>query len=183
MAGTDLLNVIDESGNIIEEDTRSNIHSQGLLHQEVHVWIYTPNREIIFQHRSKDKDTYPDLLDASVGGHVEIGDSFEAAALREIEEETGISTTKDKLVLIQMTQTKAHDPATGMTNNALRAVFAYRYEGRVEDLKVEKGDAVKFEAWPFDRIFNASETDKKRFVPAIFNEPIIGILSKIRMMV
>jgi len=62
------LNIVDEEGNIVGEETRENIHKNGLLHREIHVWLYTPNREIIFQHRAKDKDTYPDLLDASVGG-------------------------------------------------------------------------------------------------------------------
>lgn len=60
---------------------RENIHNQGLLHREIHVWFYTPKGEIIFQHRAKDKDTYPDLLDATVGGHVEINSDYENTAL------------------------------------------------------------------------------------------------------
>jgi 16S rRNA (adenine1518-N6/adenine1519-N6)-dimethyltransferase len=62
-----ILNVVDESGKILGEETRENIHRQGLLHKEIHVWLFTPNKEIVFQHRGKDKDTFPDLLDATVG--------------------------------------------------------------------------------------------------------------------
>ena len=76
MADNRRLNIVDENGEIIGENTRENIHNQGLLHREIHVWFYTPKGEIIFQHREKDKDTYPDLLDATVGGHVEIGSDF-----------------------------------------------------------------------------------------------------------
>ena len=94
MADNRKLNIIDENGNITGEETRENIHKQGLLHREIHVWFYTPKGEILFQHRAKDKDTYPDLLDATVGGHVEIGADYESAALQELEEETGISATK-----------------------------------------------------------------------------------------
>ena len=59
------------------------MHKKGLLHPEIHVWFYTPDKEIIFQHRAKNKDTYPDLLDATVGGHVDIGEYVDKAALRE----------------------------------------------------------------------------------------------------
>src|SRR3989344_4969317 len=103
------LNFVDENNNIIGEETRENIHTQGLLHREVHVWLYTPKGEIIFQHRAKNKDTYPDLLDATVGGHVEIGSDYENAALQELKEETGIQTEKDKLLFIEMVRNKSHD--------------------------------------------------------------------------
>ena len=51
------LNVVNDSGEVIGFDTRDNIHNKGLLHREVHVWLVTPGGEIIFQHRSKTKDT------------------------------------------------------------------------------------------------------------------------------
>ena len=71
MADSRKLNIVDENDQIIGEDTRENIHRKGLLHREIHVWFYTPKSEIVFQHRAKNKDTFPDLLDATVGGHVE----------------------------------------------------------------------------------------------------------------
>ena len=70
------LNIVDDNDNIIGQKTREEIHQQGLLHQEIHVYFITPNKEIIFQHRAEDKDTYPDLLSATVGGHVDIGDTY-----------------------------------------------------------------------------------------------------------
>src|SRR3990172_2229916 len=107
MADNRKLNIIDEAENIIGIETRENIHKQGLLHREIHVWFYTPKGEIIFQHREKDKDTYPDLLDATVGGHVEIGADYESTALQELEEETGVKAVKDNLVVIQTVKSKA----------------------------------------------------------------------------
>lgn len=174
------LSIVDETGNIIGEETRENIHRQGLLHREVHIWLYTPRDEVIFQHREKDKDTYPDLLDATVGGHIEIGMDYENSALQEMEEETGLKPDKDKLTFIQMVRSKTYDKATGMTNNVIRAIYAYRYDGKIEDLRVEKGKAIGFELWPLEKIFNISEEDKKRFIPAIFEEEILGIFRKVQ---
>ena len=183
MATNKILNIVDESGNIIGEETRENIHKQGLLHREVHIWLYTPKGEIIFQHREKDKDTYPDLLDASVGGHIEIGMGYEDSALQEMEEETGLKPDKDKLTFIQMVRSKTYDKATGMTNNVIRVIYAYRYDGKIEDLRVEKGKAIGFELWPLDKIFNISEEDKKRFIPAIFEKDIQDIFRNIQKLI
>ncbi|EKD96007.1 MAG: Dimethyladenosine transferase, partial [uncultured bacterium] len=88
-----ILDIVDENENIIGEDSRENIHKKGLLHREIHVWFYTPKDEIIFQLRGKDKVTRPDLLDATVGGHVELGDSYEDTAIKEVYEETGVKLT------------------------------------------------------------------------------------------
>lgn len=175
----DKLNIIDEQGNIIGEDTRENIHNKGLLHREIHVWFYTPNGEIIFQHRGKNKDTYPDLLDASVGGHVEIGDDYENAALKELEEETGIRANKDDIVFIQYIRSKSFDDTTGKINNVIRAIYVYRYVGKIEDLRVESGKAIRFEAWLFDKIFHISEKDKKRFIPILLGPEMLDVFSKI----
>ncbi len=177
------LNIIDETGKIIGDDTRENIHNKGLLHKEIHVWFYTPKDEIIFQHREKNKDTFPDLLDATVGGHVEIGADYEDTALQELTEETGIKTEKNKIHFIQIIRSKNHDQTTGKTNNVIRAVYAYCYDGKIEDLKIEKGKAIGFEAWPLEKIFNLSDKDKKYFIPAILEEEILEIFRKIQKLI
>lgn len=177
------LNIVDEKGNIIGEETRENIHKQGLLHREIHVWFYTPKGEIIFQHRAKDKETYPDLLDATVGGHVEIGADYESAALHETEEETGINLVKDDFIFLQVLRSKTYDKTTNMINNVIRAVYAYRYNGKVEDLKIEKGKAIGFEAWPLEKIFNISDEDEERFIPSILNNEVLNIFRKIKKLI
>lgn len=175
MSDNQRLEIIDESGKVVSVETRENIHKLGLLHQEINLWFYTPSGEIIFQHREKNKDTYPDLLDATVGGHVEIGSDYETTALQELEEETGIHAEKSKLTFIQLVRSRSFDISTKNTNNVLRAVYAYRYEGKIEDLKVEKGKAIGFEIWPLDKIFTISLNDKKRFIPTVFSEDSLKI--------
>ena len=182
MADNHKLNIVDEDGKIIGEETRESIHQQGLLHREIHVYLYTPNGEIIFQHRAKDKDTYPDLLDATVGGHVEIGSDYESAALQELEEETGIQAEKNNLVFIQMVRSKSFDTATNKTNNVIRAIYAYPYNGKVEDLRIEKGKAIGFESWPLEKIFDASGEDRKRFIPSLLEKHTLEIFARIKKM-
>lgn len=180
MADDRKLNVVDEGGRVIGEETREDVHQRGLLHREVHVWLYTPNGAVIFQRRGKEKDTHPGLLDATVGGHVEIGSDYDRAALQEFEEETGIRAAKDHLVFLRMVRRKTRDDVTGLTNNVIRAVYAYRYDGNVEDLRVEEGRAMGFEAWPRERMFNISDEDRKRLIPSLIEEEVLGIFRAIQ---
>ena len=165
-----LLNIIDEQGNIIGQDSRENIHKNGLLHREIHVWFYTPKGEIIFQHRAKDKDTFPDMLDATVGGHVEIGSDFEDTAIKEMEEETGVVAGKDELKLVKTVRSNHVDHTTGKTNNVIRKVFAYRFVGNADDLRVEDGLSDGFEVWPIEKLERITPKDEKRFIPSFLNK-------------
>ncbi len=47
----EMLEVVNEEGQVIGLETRENVHKQGLLHKETHVYFYTPEKELILQHR------------------------------------------------------------------------------------------------------------------------------------
>jgi len=161
------LNIVNDKDEIIGEETREIIHANGLLHREIHVYFITPNKEIIFQHRAKDKDTFPDLLDATVGGHVEIGSSYEEAAVKETGEETGIVINNSDLIFINKIKKSAKDEKTGKINSVFNSRYLFIYRGDVNDLKIEAGKALGFEVWPIDKLLSASASDKKRFIPYI----------------
>lgn len=173
------LNIVNEKGEIIGEESRERIHKEGLLHREVHVWLYTPKREIIFQHRAKNKDTFPDLLDATAGGHVEINDSYDETAIKEIEEEIGLKIKESDLIYITITKTKGFDKVTRMTNYALRKVFAYRFEEDISNLTIEDGAGLGFEVWSIDTLLTISEEDRVKFIPSILSEQAMGRYKKI----
>lgn len=168
----ELLNIVDENDKVIGQETRENIHRHGLLHREIHVYFVTPNKEIIFQHRAKDKDTYPDLLDATVGGHVEIGDSYEQTAIKETEEETGQIILPSDLVLINKIQKYSEDKVSNRINYAFSTRYIYIYKGDIKDLRIEAGKALGFEAWPLEKLFNLTAEEKARFIPALLNYAI-----------
>lgn len=174
------LNIVDEDGNVLSEETREDIHANGLLHREIYVWFYTPDGEVIFQHRAKDKDTYPDLLDATVGGHVEIGSDYADTAIQETVEETGVKIKRSDLVRMNIDRIDSFDEQTKKRNNALRAIFVYRYNGKLEDLEVEEGKAIGFESWPIEKLLNMPPEEKERFIPTVFEEKNLETFMKIR---
>ena len=180
-----MLLVIDEDGRVLGEKTREEIHEKGLLHMEVHVWFYMPDGKIIFQHRAKDTDTFPDLLDTAVGGHVEIGDTYEGSAVKEAEEETGVRLESKDLQLLDVITVLSLDSVTGKRNHARKAVYAYRYAGALEDLRIEEGKAVGFEAWDIDELLALSADDARarRFIPGILMEVGKGFIRKIQALI
>ncbi|MDP3917707.1 MAG: NUDIX domain-containing protein [Candidatus Woesebacteria bacterium] len=177
-----IIEVINENAQVIGQDTRENIHKHGLLHMEVHVWFYTSKNELIFQLRAKNKETFPNLLDATVGGHVEIGDDYIKTALKETFEETGILVKKDGLKFITNLRKDAKDSVTGMHNNVIRAIFAYEYNDSLNDLKIEDNEGQGFEAWSINKLVNnlITEVERKKFIPSIIDNEYLDIFKKIR---
>jgi isopentenyl-diphosphate delta-isomerase len=87
---TERLDIVDMDGRPTGQiEEKSIIHSQGLWHRDVHVWL-TNGRELLQQQRVWSKSIMPGQWDVSVGGHVAAGESYLAAARRETEEELGL---------------------------------------------------------------------------------------------
>lgn len=72
---------------------RALIHRDGDWHRALHVWVAGLDKRegpfLLFQRRSPAKDTWPNRLDTTVGGHFRAGETL-SDTLREIEEEIGI---------------------------------------------------------------------------------------------
>lgn len=164
----ELLEIVNEDDQVIGNEIRKTIHQKGLLHREIHVWLFKDDEhKLLFQHRAKDKETYPDLLDASAGGHVDPGETYEQAALRELAEEVGIRTTLSSLIPIAKVRHTSYDNITQKTNNTHRMIFAYRYNPMSDLIKIESGMSQGFEWWSIKNIFTLSNEQKKTFIPSL----------------
>jgi isopentenyl-diphosphate delta-isomerase type 1 len=87
----EFLDILDESGQVIGQELRSKCHSDpNLRHRAVHVFVRNRKGEIFLQKRSLAKKIQPGKWDTSVGGHLAVGESYEEAAARELEEELGV---------------------------------------------------------------------------------------------
>ena len=63
---------------------------KGLIHRIVRVMVEDAEGRILLQKRNATRDTYPNCWDNSAAGHVDEGESYEQAAVRELREEIGI---------------------------------------------------------------------------------------------
>ena len=179
----ELLDIVDEAGESIGVADRERIHREGLLHRIIHVWLLTPNGELIFQRRSKEKDTWPDKLDATVGGHVDLHQDFETAALRELKEETGIVAQPADLHFVTRVRNNVSDPTTGVVHNVLLQIYVLRYDKALAELKIDKRETVGFEPWPIQTILHLSQAQLPKFIPTIVDDQYLAIYRDIQKLV
>ena len=90
----ELFDVVNERDQVLRSATRRDVHAQKLLHRAVHIFIFNSNGEIFLQQRSLLKDLEPGVWSASCSGHVDAGESYDDAAVRELSEEIGLVLPK-----------------------------------------------------------------------------------------
>ncbi len=87
----ELFTVVDERDNILGYHTRGECHADvSLIHRAVGIVLYNAAAELLLQRRSMYKDTSPGMWTMAAGGHVDQGETYHAAALREMQEELGV---------------------------------------------------------------------------------------------
>jgi 8-oxo-dGTP pyrophosphatase MutT (NUDIX family) len=95
--GQELVDVIDDHGQIVATVTRREVRQRRLPHCCVYVLVFNQKGEIFIHLRTATKDVYPSHWDVCVGGVLAAGESFDAAACREIAEEVGLDVEPEKL--------------------------------------------------------------------------------------
>lgn len=97
------LDIVDEQGNPTGETVeRSIAHARGLRHRTCHVWIARRKLgciQLLLQQRSPEKDAYPGCFDISSAGHIPAGQDWVPSALRELQEELGVTAAPEDLIL------------------------------------------------------------------------------------
>lgn len=120
----ELFDVVDEQDQVLRQATRREVHEQGLMHRAVHVLVFSrKNHDCLLQKRSAFKDCHPGVWDSSAAGHLDAGEDYDSAAVRELREELGIEDAK----LIKV-GTIPPSEATGMEHITL---YAAMQDGKV----------------------------------------------------
>jgi isopentenyl-diphosphate delta-isomerase type 1 len=89
--------ILDENGKKTGQvKLRIDVHKDGDWHKAVHVWIINPSGDLLLQRRSTNKETYPNMWDISSAGHISAGDDPISSAIRETEEELGLTLGEDE---------------------------------------------------------------------------------------
>ncbi|MFO8111448.1 MAG: NUDIX domain-containing protein [Desulfosalsimonadaceae bacterium] len=140
----EILEVVDTCGCIVGAAPRKSVHGDNrLLHRVVHVLVCDRENRLLLQKRSLKKQVAPGRWDTSVGGHVDCGESIEAAMYREMAEELGIRPQSPQFAYQYI---HANDFESEL-------VFTYtcQYDGDIA-FNPEEIDAVKF--WDVKEIEN-----------------------------
>jgi 8-oxo-dGTP pyrophosphatase MutT (NUDIX family) len=87
----ELLDIVDEDDRVVGQARRGDAYERHLRHRCVFVLARDPDGRIFVHRRTAQKLVFPSRYDMFVGGVVGAGESYDDAALREAEEELGVS--------------------------------------------------------------------------------------------
>jgi isopentenyldiphosphate isomerase len=96
----ELLNVYDEAGVVVGAMKRGDAKAGGFAAGAVQLLLVNDDGRILLQRRREDKEN-GGLWDKSVGGHVQAGESFDAALIREANEELFGRVDADRVALVE----------------------------------------------------------------------------------
>ena len=98
----EILDIVDEYGNPTGKTVeRKKAHEEGIMHRTSHVWLLRKKQgkfQVLLQKRSETKESFPGCYDISSAGHIPAGVDFVESAIRELQEELGISASADELI-------------------------------------------------------------------------------------
>src|SRR5215207_3811769 len=89
--------VVNERDEVIRRATRREVHATGLWHRAVHILVFDAAGLVFLQKRSMLKDLSPGLWDSSCSGHLDAGEDYDVAAVRELGEEIGVKLNPGEL--------------------------------------------------------------------------------------
>lgn len=156
MQREDIFDIVDAFDRPVGRAPRSQVHARGLRHRAIHVLIFDRLGRVFLQKRSALKDMAPLTWDSSCSGHLEAGEDYDEACVRELQEELG-------LVLPSPPRRWLRIEACDETANEFVWVYRLEHEGpfRLDPAEIEEG------AWyaPDDLTLRIA-ADPARFAPA-----------------
>ena len=141
----ELFDVRDSEGNVTGvARERELVHLNGDPHGTSHIWVVRENAsggwDVLLQKRSRDKDSYPGCYDVSSAGHLQAGDDFLPAALRELEEELGLCARAEDLEFVGFRRAYREAFFCGrlFKDHEISAVYIYRKPVETSALRLQK---------------------------------------------
>lgn len=162
----ELIDILNDDLTILKTCLKSKAHKYGYLHASVHIWFYTDIGEILFQKRSYNKIAFPSLWDVSVAGHISAGEDAITSALREVNEEIGLSISKSDIKKIgRFKETNQH--RKDFIDNEIHLIYIGRISTPINQLKIQEEELSAIKLIPIATFKKelAHSDFHKRYVP------------------
>ena len=94
---TEFFDWVDKNDHVFGVASREDAHRLDLFHRAVHIYAFSESGGLWLQQRSHHKDLEPGLWTVSCSGHVDRGEDYLTASVREFSEELGVSIQASEL--------------------------------------------------------------------------------------
>jgi len=91
LSADEVLDVVDERDRVVGQAKRADVYARRLRHRCAFVLARDADGRVFVHRRTARKLVFPSLYDMFVGGVLATGESYDEAALREAEEELGVT--------------------------------------------------------------------------------------------
>ncbi len=162
----EILFIVDEDNNPIEPMARHEAHKLGAWHRCVEIWVVNSKGQVLCNQRSMLKDNSPGAWESHFGGHVLAGTETVEAAIRELEEESGLLAKPQDLEFFEVCPQSTREGK----NNEFLYVYLYKWDGEASELKLETEeviDAKWFSVSELEKV--VSENREKWIIPVYMN--------------
>lgn len=150
----ELLFTVDESNNPLPSKPRREVHSKKYWHRTTQIWILNNKKQILCQRRSLTKDVNPGIWEAFFGGHVTAEEDYLENAIKEIQEELGLTISKDKLILFKIFKL---DPG-----KEFRGVYFLEWNGDSTEVIMEKNEVEEVKWFPIKKLIEILVEDENK---------------------
>lgn len=141
--------IVNEHNEEINVVPRSVMRRDVLLHRASYVVVLNSSDQILIQKRSMLKDVYPGYFDPTTGGVVKAGETYEENAIRELEEEVGITGVKlNPLFDFHIQEDQC---------NVWGRAFWVRYDGEIKLIDGEVTEYLFLDSAQIDTFFAAND--------------------------
>lgn len=128
----ELWDLLDRQGNPLGiTHVRGEELPKGAYHRTVEIFTVNSHGELLVTLRDPDKETYPDMWEIT-GGSVVAGEDSLTAAIRELQEETGIARTSAQMIFLMT------NPGT----TALMDIYLTFCDAAISELTLQAGETV-----------------------------------------
>ncbi|MBU1178514.1 NUDIX domain-containing protein [Patescibacteria group bacterium] len=157
----EILDIVNRKDEVIGNASKDEVYEKSLCHRIVHVLIFNDKNKMALQLRSAKVSFCPQHWSTAVGGHVKSGESCQAAAIREYDEELG---TKSELAEFSKDYYEAEE-----TPSKFLITFKSIFNGPFDpDLAVVE----KVSFFPMEKIKEMAENGEK------FHPELLFLLNK-----
>ena len=160
---------------------KSEAHKNGWYHNTIHVWLYTKQGEILLQQRSHKKTIHPLLWDVSAAGHIDAGETFLEAAIRETKEELGLELQPTDLNKIGVALHESSYDDGAIQDNEFHQVYIAELNVALNDLNPQEDEVEALKLVSFEKFLQLIENSatNHHFIPT--NKPYyIFVLNTIK---
>lgn len=159
----ELLDVVDENNNPTGRiEDREIVHSLGLFHREVAVWILNENNEILIQKRAAIKKQSPNKW-ALTAGHIDSGEEPLQVAIRETEEELGLKVPENEMKFLYICKREKKFSDT-QYNNHFKHIFYTKTNRKVSEFVLQEEELSEVKYITFKELEEINNTHNEDYV-------------------